>query len=137
MKQAKRTIAAKIAEKTGLSPYRSKKALKTVLDCIKQALGDGKQVDLGKKLGKLKVVSRKPKRRISDNLRHVGPNIEDVHRKQPKSVRLLGRGRDLSENPQPTIVHKKTEPEPVSTRRFAIARPSFRGRPNMPRRRAT
>ncbi len=136
MKQPKKTIAASIAEKTGLSTNRSKKALQTVLDCIKQALGDGKQIDLGK-LGKLKVVSRKPKRRLSDNLRHVGPNIEDVHRKHPKTVRLLGRGRDLSEDPRPTIVHKKPEPEPVSTRRFAIARPSFRGRPNLPRRRAT
>jgi len=136
MKQPKKTIAASIAEKTGLSTNRSKKALQATLDCIKQALGDGKQVDLGK-LGKLKVVSRKSKRRISDNLRHVGPNIEDVHRKHPRSVRLLGRGRDLSENPQPTIVHKSPQPEPVSRRRFAIARPSFRGRPNIPRRRAT
>ncbi len=40
MKQAKKMIAAKIAEKTGLSTYRSKKALQTVLDCIKQALGE-------------------------------------------------------------------------------------------------
>ena len=142
MKQAKKTIAARIAEKTGLSTYRSQKALQAALGCIKQALGDGKQVDLGE-LGKLVVVERKPTRKIVNYLKgrrgkgQKEKTIGDLYQKHPRTVRLLGRGRDLSENPQPTIVHKKAEPEPVSTRRFAIARPSFRGRPNMPRRRAT
>src|SRR6266478_3127693 len=126
MKQAKRTIAAKIAEKSGLSTYRSKKGLQTALDCIKRALGDGKQVELGK-LGKLQVVTRKPTRRINKNLRHVGPNIEDVHKKHRKSVRLLGRGRDLSEDPQPTVITRSEKPAVQTNvrRSVAIAFPSW------------
>ena len=129
MKQAKKTIAARIAEKTGLSTYRSKKALQTALDCIKRALGDGKQVELGK-LGKLQVVTRKPTRRINKNLRHVGPNIEDVHKKHRKSVRLLGRGRDLSEDPQPTVITRSEKPAVQTNvrRSVAIAFPSWRRR---------
>jgi len=119
-------IAARIAEKTGLSTARSKKALQTALDCIKRALGDGKQVDLGK-LGNLKVVARRPTKRINKNLRHVGPNIEDVHKKHPKTVRLLGRGRDLSEDPQPTIITKRSE-KPNVRRSVTIAFPSWRQR---------
>ena len=129
MKQAKKTIAAKIAEKTGLSKRSAGKAVQTALDCIKRALGDGKQVDLGE-LGKLKVVARKPTRRINKNLRHVGPNIEDVHKKHRKSVRLVGRGRDLSEDPQPTVITRSEKPA-VQTkvrRSVAIAFPSWRRR---------
>jgi nucleoid DNA-binding protein len=129
MKVTRKTLAANISEKTGLNTHRSKKALQTALDCIKQALAMGKQVDLGR-LGKLKVVARKSARRINRNLRHVGPNIEDVHKKHRKSVRLLG-GQDLSENPQPTVVTKnvvREEPIPAVSRRVAVAFPSWRHR---------
>jgi nucleoid DNA-binding protein len=88
MKVTQKTLTANISEKTGLNTYRSKKALQTALNCIKEALRIGKQIDLDK-LGKLKVVARKPARRINKNLRLVGPNIEDVHKKHPKTVRLL------------------------------------------------
>jgi nucleoid DNA-binding protein len=130
MKVIQKTLTAKISEKTGLNTYRSKRALQTALDCIKQALAIGKQVDLGK-LGKLKVVARKPARRINKNLRHVGPNVEDVYKKHPKTIRLLG-GQDLSSTPLPTVVTKnvvREEPIPaVSTRRVAVAFPSWRRR---------
>jgi len=127
MKTTQKTLTAKISEKTGLNTYRSKKALQTALDCIKQALAMGKQVDLGK-LGKLKVVARKPARRINKNLTHVGPNIEDVHKKHRKSVRLVG-GQDLSPDPKPVIVHEQEPevPKPIK-KSFAIAYPSWRRR---------
>lgn len=57
--------------------------------------------------------------------------IEDVYKKYPKTVRLLG-GEDLSENPQPTIVHRNPEPEieiPARSRvKIAVAFPSWRRR---------
>jgi len=130
MKVTQKTLAANISEKTGLNTYRSKKALQAALDCLKQALAMGKQVDLGK-LGKLKVVARKPTRRINKNLRHVGPNVEDVHKKHPKTIRLLG-GQDLSKSPQQTIVHKNPKPDiEIPARRrvhIAVAFPSWRRR---------
>jgi nucleoid DNA-binding protein len=134
-KTTRKTIVAAIAKNTAIGQVKSKEALETVLDSIKRALGQGKQVDLGR-LGRLSVVARPLRSRLAQNLKHVGPTIDRLHKKHPKTVRLTKR-HDLSENPQPTIVHKNPEPEPVSTRRFAIARPSFRGRPNMPKRRAT
>jgi nucleoid DNA-binding protein len=121
----KKTIVASIVQKTAVKPARAKRALEAVLGSIKLALASGRDVDLGKKLGKLKVIIRNPSRRINRNLKNQVPTIEDVHKKHPKSVRLLG-GKDLSENPQPTIVHKK--PQPAAKRSFAIAFPSWRGR---------
>ncbi len=128
----KKTIVAAIVRKTGVKPAEAKRALEAVLASIKLALADGSQVDLGKKLGKLKVVSRNPTRRINRNLKNVAPTIENVHKKHPKTVRLLG-GKDLSENPLPTIVH---EPEKALTyrRSFATAVPRWRARPNSFRR---
>jgi nucleoid DNA-binding protein len=121
----KKTIIASIVQKTGVKPAEAKRALEAVLVSIKVALADGRQVDLGKKLGKLKVVTRNPTRRINRNLKNVVPTIEDVHKTYPKTVRLLG-GKDLSENPQPTIVHKR--PQPAVKYSFAIACPSWRHR---------
>ena len=127
MTTTQKTITAKISDKTGLSRCKSKKALKSALECIKRALRDGKELDLGK-VGKLKVVTRKPTRRINKNLNGIA-TIENVYKKHPKTVRLLG-GQDLSENPQPTIVHKKSESEVAkpARRRVAIAFPSWRRR---------
>jgi hypothetical protein len=93
---------------------------------------DGKEVELGdERLGKLIVVARKPSRRINKNLKHRVPTVESVYKRHPKTVKLLG-GKDLSENPQPTVVHKRTQQEvelparrPV---RVAIAFPSWRRR---------
>jgi nucleoid DNA-binding protein len=132
MKVTRQILAAKISERTGLSLRRSKGALKSTLCLICRALGDGKQVELGnERLGKLTVVARKPSRRINKNLKHRVPTVESVYKRHPKTVRLLG-GKDLSENPQPTVVHKRTQPEvelparrPV---RVAIAFPSWRRR---------
>ena len=121
----KKSIVAAIVQKTGVKPVEAKRALEAVLGSIKLALADGRDVELGTKLGKLKVVTRNPTRRINRNLKNVVPTIEDVHKKHPKTVRLLG-GKDLSENPQPTIVHKK--PQPAVKRSFAIANPSWRHR---------
>jgi nucleoid DNA-binding protein len=126
MHQAKRTIAARISEKTGLNVRQSKKALKITLDCIKQALAMGMHVDLAE-LGKLVVVTRLPARRIN----RMRTTIENVYKRHPKTVRLLG-GQDLSENPQPTIVHRSPSPEvkiPARSRvQVAIAFPSWRRR---------
>ena len=94
------------------------------------ALGDGKQVDLGK-LGKLVVVTRKPVRRIVNKLNgYTSKTILDIHKKYPKTVRLLGRGRDLSEDPQPTVITKRFEPAVQTNvrRSVAIAIPSWRRR---------
>jgi nucleoid DNA-binding protein len=121
----KKAIVSAIVQKTGVKPAEAKRALEAVLGSIKLALTDGRQVDLGKKLGKLKVVTRNPTRRINRNLKNVVPTIEDVNKKHPKTVKLLG-GKDLSEDPQPTIVHKK--PQPAPKRSFAVAFPSWRRR---------
>jgi nucleoid DNA-binding protein len=121
----KKTIVAAIVQQTAVKPAKAKQALQTVLQSIKLALASGRDVDLGKKLGKLKVVSRNPTRRINRNLKNCLPSIENVHKRHPKTVRLLG-GKDLSENPQPTIVHKK--PQPAAKRSFAVAIPSWRRR---------
>jgi nucleoid DNA-binding protein len=121
----KKTIAAAIIQKTGVKPTEAKRALEMVLATIKLALASGRRVDLGKELGKLKVVHRKPTRRLNRNLKNRRVTIEDVYKKHPKTVRLLG-GKDLSENPLPTIVHKR--PEPAPRRSFAIAFPSWRRR---------
>jgi len=129
MKVTKQVLTAKISERTGLTTYKSRKALKTALWLIRRALGDGKQVDLGEQLGKLKVVTRKSARRINRNLKHRVGTIESVYKRHPKTVRLMG-AKDLSENPKPTIIHKKPE-LPVALparRRVAIALPSWRRR---------
>jgi nucleoid DNA-binding protein len=121
----KKAIIASIVQKTAVKPAKAKQALQTVLQSIKLALASGRDVDLGKDLGKLKVVSRNPTRRINRNLKNRVPTIEDIHKEHPRTVRLLG-GKDLSENPQPTIVHKK--PQPAAKRSFAVAIPSWRRR---------
>lgn len=120
----KKTIVAAMVQKTGVKPAEARRALDAILESIKLALADGGQVDLGKKLGKLKVVTRNPTRRINRNLKNRRATIEDVHKNHPKTVKLVG-GKDLSKNPQPTIVHK---PEPVMRRSFAIALPAWRRR---------
>src|SRR6202040_2769691 len=82
------------------------------------------------KLGRLSVVTRPSRSRISKNLKHVGPTIDRLHQKHPKTVRLIKR-QDLSENPQPTVVTKNvvTEaPIPAVSRRVAVAFPSWRRR---------
>src|SRR5260221_13566149 len=132
----KSQLVAQVASKTGRTAYKTEQALNTVLDGIKHALVHGREVDLGPKLGRLKAIERKRKRVIKKNL--VGKykaSVVELHKKHPKSVRLLGRNRDLSEDPKPTVVHKKPEPKRVSAIPFQIARPSFRGRPNIPRKR--
>jgi nucleoid DNA-binding protein len=121
----KKTIVAAIVQKTGVEPAEAKRAFEAILAAIKLALAEGSQVDLGKKLGKLKVVSRNPTRRINRNLRNRRATIEDVQKKHPKTVKLVG-GKDLSVNPQPTIVHKK--PQPAARKSFAVALPSWRRR---------
>jgi nucleoid DNA-binding protein len=129
-KTTKKTIVASIVQKTGVKPSKAKEALETVLDSIKRALRGGRQVDIDK-VGRLSVVTRPPKSRISKNLKYVSPTIDRLHQMHPKTVRLIKR-QDLSENPQPTLVTKnvvREEPIPaVSIRRVAVAFPSWRRR---------
>jgi nucleoid DNA-binding protein len=123
----KKALVASIVQKMGVKPGEAKRALETVLGSVRLALASGKQVDLGKMLGKLKVVTRKPIRRINRNLKNQVPTIEDVHRKHPKTVKLLG-GKDLSANPQPTIVHDRPAPSILIRKSVAIALPGWRRR---------
>jgi len=124
----KKAIVAAVVHKTGVKPAEAKRALETILESMKLALASGRDVDLGKELGKLIVVTRKPVRRINRNLKNRRATIENVHKKHPKTVRLVSR-KDLSKNPLPTIVH---EPEKASAyrRSFATAMPRWRARPN-------
>ena len=126
-------LVAQIAAKTGKSNYKSEQALNVVLDGIRHGLKHGREVDLGPKLGRLKVIERKPKRVIKENLLggKYNASILEVHQKHPKSVRLLGRNRDLSEDPKPTIVtpaEPEPKPVPARSRRVAVAIPSWRRR---------
>ena len=129
-KTTKKTIVASIVQKTGVGPSKAKEALETVLDSIKRALREGKHVVIDS-MGILSVVSRPLKSRISKNLKYVSPTIDRLHQKHPKTVRLIKR-RDLSENPQPTVVTKnvvREKPIPaVSISRVAVAFPSWRRR---------
>ncbi|MBZ5643706.1 MAG: HU family DNA-binding protein [Acidobacteriia bacterium] len=128
----KKRLVASVVLKTSVSTTKAREALETVLESIKRALADGRQVDLGR-LGRLSVVARPPKSRACKNLKHVGPTITRMHRKHPKTVRLKKR-QDLSENPQATIVHKP-EQVPSYPRSVAVALPRWRGRPTTSRRR--
>jgi hypothetical protein len=76
-------------------------------------------------LGKLRVVRRHPTRRINRNLKNQVPSIENVHKKHPKTVKLLG-GKDLSTNPEPTIVHDRPAPSILIRKSVAIALPAWR-----------
>jgi nucleoid DNA-binding protein len=131
-KMNKGQLIAQVASKTGKTPYKTEQALNTVLDGIKHALVHGREVDLGPKLGRLKVIARKRKRVIKKNLKgRCKASVVELHKKHPRSVRLLGRNRDLSENPQPTIVTKeepKQQTIPARSRHFAVAIPSWRRR---------
>jgi nucleoid DNA-binding protein len=123
----KNTLIASIAQKTGLKPIEAKRALESVLESIKFALASGRDVDLGKELGKLKVATRKQTRRINRNLKNQVPTIENIHKRHPKTVKLLG-GKDLSTNPQPTIIHDRPAPSILIRRSVAIALPAWRRR---------
>ena len=132
-------LVAQIAAKTGKSSYKVEQALNTVLDGIKHGLKHGREVDLGPKLGRLKVIERKRKRVIKKNLLggKYKASILELHKKHPKSVRLLGRNRDLSEDPMPTVITKEEPVQqtlPARSPSFRVVVPLFRGRPNMPRR---
>jgi len=123
-------LIATIASKTGQSSYKAEKALETILEGIKHALGHGRDVDLGK-LGRLVVVKRGQKRVIRRNLKGRYPaSVVELHRRHPRSVRLVG-GKDMSENPQPVVVHPK-EPEqqtiPARSTHFRVTIPSWRRR---------
>jgi nucleoid DNA-binding protein len=131
-KTTKKTIVAAIVRSTGIPTSKAQQGLETVLDSIKKALREGRSVDIGS-LGRLSVVVRLPICRIGKNLKHVGPNIDRVYKKHPRTVRLTNR-RDLSKPPQPTVVtevikHKELRPT-VSTRtaQVAIAFTSWRRR---------
>jgi nucleoid DNA-binding protein len=128
-KTTKKTIVASIVQKTGAAPSKATQALESVLDSIKRALRGGRQVDINN-VGKLVVVTRPSRSRISKNLKHVGPTIDRLHQKHPKTVRLIKR-QDLSQHPQPTVVTKnvvREEPIPAVSRRVAVAFPPWRRR---------
>ena len=129
-------LIAIIASRTDQSSYEAEKGLESVLKGIRNALGHGREVDLGE-LGRLVVVKRGQKRVIRKNLKGRFPSsIVELYEKHPRSVRLLG-GKDMSHDPKPVVVYPK-EPEqqtiPARSTSFRVAVPRFRGRPNIPRR---
>jgi len=135
-KLTKAVLIEKIKENTDLTADKAEKGLKAALFSIKRALGDGKEVELPG-IGRLVVVKRERKRVIRKNLKGRYPtSVVELHRRHPRSIRLVG-GKDMSENPQPVVVHPK-EPEqqtiPARSTHFRVAAPRFRGRPNIPRR---
>jgi len=129
-KLTKAILRQKIQERTGLSRRKAQRGLKEALESMKVALQMGKKVQLPG-IGRLVVVERPRKRALRKNMKGRCPaSIVELHKKYPKSVRLLG-GKDMSENPLPTIVHKK-EPEqqvvPARSTHFRVAVPSWRRR---------
>jgi len=123
-------LIALVAEKTGSKRSSVKKALKVVLDVTKQGLKYHGQVHLGR-LGKLKAKKHTEKRYVCKNLKQCPLTIRTKYKKS--TIRLHTK-LDLSENPQPTIIHKKPKTVPVIRRSFAVVVPRFRGRSNIPRR---
>jgi nucleoid DNA-binding protein len=125
-------LVAHIASKTGKTTYKSEQAVNSVLNGIKHALKYGREVDLGPALGRLKVVERKRKRVVKKNLKgKYKTSVVELHKRHPRSIRLLGRNRDLSDNPKPTIVtpaEAEPKPVPARSRHFAVAIPSWRRR---------
>ena len=126
-------LVAQVAAKTGKSGYKVEQALNTVLDGVKHGLKHGREVDLGPKLGRLKVIERKRTRCVKKNLlgSKYNASILEIHKKHPKSVRLLGSHRDLSEEPKPTVVtaaEPKPKPLPARSTYFTVAVPSWRRR---------
>lgn len=85
----KKILAQALVKNAGYSKYRAEKLVDTVIALVKRGLGDGKSVELGR-LGVLETVTRKPTRKISRNLKHVGPTIVTVN-KQKKSVKLRSK----------------------------------------------
>jgi nucleoid DNA-binding protein len=128
----KAQLVAQIAAKTRKSGYKAEQALDAVLDGITHALVHGREVDLGPQLGRLKVIERKRKRVIKKNLKgRCKASVVELHKKHPRSVRLLGRNRDLSENPQPTVVtaeEPKQQSTPARSKHFRVAVPAWRRR---------
>jgi len=129
-KLTRATLTKKIQERTGLSRRKAQKGLKEVLERIKIALQMGIAVQFPG-VGRLVVVERPRKRVIRKNMKGRCPaSIVELHKKHPKSVRLLG-GKNMSDDPKPTIVHKK-QPEqqvvPARSKHFRVAVPSWRKR---------
>jgi nucleoid DNA-binding protein len=96
---SKKILAEALVNKVGYSKYRAKGLVDIFIGLVKRGLGDGKCVELGK-LGVLETVSRKPRREITRNLKHVGPTIVTVN-KQEKTVKLRSNV-DLSTEEQQT-----------------------------------
>lgn len=129
-KVTKATLIGSIVRNAGVRPCKAKEALETVLQSIKEALKQGRKVDMGR-LGILSVMDRPVIHRIAKNLKGRGPDIDRLHKRHPKTVRLTKR-QDLSENPQPTVVHRIAKPQvEIPARRrlqVAVAFPRWRRR---------
>ena len=122
LKTNKETIVAAIVQNVGISASIAKRALASMLDAIKHRLADDGQVDLGK-LGRMSVMKRTARNRISRNLKHVGPTIDRLYQKHPKTVRLTRR-HDLTDTRQATTAttNIKEDSKPiVAVRRVQVA----------------
>jgi nucleoid DNA-binding protein len=134
----KKVLTEALVKNAGYSRYRAERLVDTVIGLIKRGLGDGKRVELGR-LGTLETVSRTSTRKISRNLKHVGPTIVTVN-KQKKSVKLRSK-LDLSTEEEriqnraavsalplpPDRVCDVPTPQPSKSSAVALVR--WRGRP--------
>src|SRR5258708_6578577 len=112
----KKDLVASIVATTGVKRSKAKKGLETVLQVVKQGLKWHGCVDLGR-LGKLKAKKHAEKRYIGGALKNVPASIRTKYTKP--TIRLHSK-LDLSENPQPTIVHKHRKSKPISPIAIAV-----------------
>ena len=87
---SKQILVQVLENREGYTTSHAKKCVSAVLQAIKKALGEGKDVEMGD-LGILTVVQRQPRARITSNLKHVCPTIVRLHEQHPKSVKLRSK----------------------------------------------
>jgi nucleoid DNA-binding protein len=121
----KRDITSTIADRTGLTTEKARETLEALLKAMKQGLKEGRSIDLGR-LGKLRTAKLTRRRRISRGLKNVGTSLFD-YSKHAKTVKLKSK-LDLSNDPQPTIVHPAPAKPVYIKRPCAIAYPRWRRR---------
>jgi nucleoid DNA-binding protein len=87
---SKQILAQVLENIEGYSSSKAKKCVSAVFQAIRKALGEGKDVEMGD-LGVLTVVQRRPRGRITRNLKHVCPTVIHLHERHPKSVKLRSK----------------------------------------------
>jgi len=118
----------RVADRICLTTKKAEKALEAILKAMEQGLKEDRSIDLGR-LGKLRTAKLSHRGRVIGGLKNVGRCFFDDS-KHAKTVKLKSK-LDLSNDPQPTIVHRapaKLEPVVFMKRPCAIAYPRWRRR---------